>query len=234
VPAALTKLPKIRINDRLFIAGMTGTGKSILTHYLFRKIPVRLPKEDEDGNMVPGHWRLAIDITDSIYDDAVTFYDSTVIPWDVSPSLRWVPTNFETLEQDCNLLYLQIIAHGNCWVWLDEANEISSAHKTVAGLRKTLLQGRKFQVGHAGVTPRPVDISKSLITQSEHHFIFPLQDSDDRLRIAKNLGMPVDEFEDTITSLPEFGYLWFSVRDRILFQMPPLDKEIVKMLEGET
>jgi hypothetical protein len=233
VANGVIQLPKIQVNDRIFIAGMTGTGKSILAHYLFRKIPVRLPYEDEDGVQHPGHWRLAIDITDSIYDDAVPFYDAGEIPWDIAPALRFIPTNFDTLEDDVNLIYLQVIAHGNCWVWLDEANEVSTAHKTVSGLRKTLLQGRKFQVGHAGVTPRPVDISKSLVTQSEHHFIFPLQDSDDRGRIAKNLGMSIEEFEETIISMPDYGYLWFSVRDRLLFEMPPLPKEIADMLEGK-
>lgn len=221
-----TGLPRINTNDRIAIFGQTGTGKSIYAHYLFRTITVRLPTEKRPQ----GQWRLIVDVMDSVYDDALTFFDPSDIPWAESPSLRYVP-NIDTIEKDINTLYQNIVAHGYCWVWLDEANEVSSAHRTVAGLRKVLLQGRKLQIGHASVTPRPVDISKSVITQSQHIFTFPLTDSDDRNRLAKNFGMEVDEYENLMASLPDYGYLWYVVNKREMYVMPPLPPEIVQELE---
>lgn len=210
------------------IFGMTGSGKSVLAHYMFRSVPNKLPTEKTDG-----FWRLCIDVTDSIVDDAVTFYDPVNVPWAEASSLRFVP-DVEDLENQINEVYNQVMLHGNVWVWLDEANEVSSAHRTIVGLRRVLLQGRKFQIGNCSVTPRPVDITKSITTQSEHHFIFTLIEQDDRKRVAKNVGMELEEFDAMMSELPPFGYVWFSIRDKTIFEMPPLDYEIVSKLEGLT
>lgn len=223
----VASLPEIQLNDRLAIFGRTGTGKSILAHYMFRSIPVRLPTESNPK----AFWRICVDITDSVVDDALVFFDPVEIPWEESASLRFVP-NVDTMETDIDSLYLAAFFHGSVWIWLDEANEVSTAHRTIPGLRRVLLQGRKEQVGHCAVTPRPVDINRSIITQSEHIFIFPLTDTDDRTRIAKNIGLDTDEFEDTMARLPDFGYLWFDVRSGTLFTMPPLPLETVMLLEG--
>jgi hypothetical protein len=218
-------LPEMRTNDRIAVFGRTGTGKSILAHFLFKSIKLG---QDKDGN--PTNWRLAIDISDSIMDDSLTFFNPDEIPFGSSGSLRYVP-NVETMEADINRLYLNIMEQGSTWVWMDEANEVSSAHKTIYGMRRVLLQGRKSQIGHCAVTPRPVDINKSIITQSEHLFIFPLTDSDDRMRISRNIGMSIDEFELTMAALEDYGYLWFSVRSGLLLEMPPLPYEVVDKLE---
>lgn len=220
-------LPQIRINDRIAIFGMTGTGKSVLAHHLFASIPNKLPTEKDPT----GFWRICIDVTDSVIDDSLAFTDPLNIPWEEGSSLRFVP-DVNTLEASIDSLYVSIFSHGSCWVWLDEANEVSSAHKTIFGLRRILLQGRKFQIGHCAVTPRPVDITKSIITQSEHQFIFTLVDSDDRNRIAKNIGLTLDEFDLVMARLPKFAYLWFSIRDQTLFEMPPLPNDVVAQLEG--
>lgn len=224
----MAELPELQLNDRIAIFGRTGTGKSVLAHFLFRTIPVRLPTKSNQN----AFWRIAIDITDSIVDDALTFADPNDIPWGESPSLRFLPTDISTLTQDVDTLYTNVFFHGNCWVWLDEANEVSSAHSTIPGLRKVLLQGRKEQVGQCSVTPRPVDINKSIVTQSEHLFLFPLTDIDDRNRVSKNIGMDPEEFDTVMGSLPPYGYLWFDVRSGTVFSMPPLPLEDVVELEG--
>jgi hypothetical protein len=223
----LTTLPIIRLNDRIAIFGRTGTGKSILAHSLFRSIPI--PQSEKQAEERP-FWRLCIDVTDSIFDDALTFFDSSQIPWGQSFSLRFVP-DVSDLVRSIDDLYTQVMLHGDCWVWLDEANEISTSHSTVPGLRRVLLQGRKFQIGHCAVTPRPVDISRSIITQSEHLFVFPLTDPKDRARVAENVNLLPDDFDMRMSSLENYGYLWYSVRDDSLFEMPPLPEQEVLTLE---
>lgn len=221
-------LPDIRFNDRLAIFGQTGTGKTILAHYIFRTVRVYLPTDKRPE----GQWRIIIDVTDSIFDDALVFFDPLNIPWDLASSLRYVPDlSSPDAEDDFNNLYLGIMAHGDAWVWLDEANEVSSAHRTIPGLRQVLLQGRKFQIGHCAVTPRPVDISRSIFTQSQHLFIFPLTDNDDRTRVAKNIGLEPDELEEVMATMPDFAFLWYDVRSRTLLELPPIPLEVVDELE---
>lgn len=208
-------LPSIRLNDRVGVFGGTGTGKSILAQVMQSSVP-------------DGWWKICVDITDSIIDpSALTFYDPDKIPWEDSTNLRFVPSVDATLEDQINRLYLGIFYHGACWVWLDEANEVSSAHRTAFGIRKVLLQGRKAYVGHVACTPRPADISKSIITQSQYLITFRLIDFDDRLRMARYIGLTQDEFDSIMERLGEHEYLLYDVRMNTLYQAPAVPREIV-------
>lgn len=222
----LNTLPEISLNDRVAIFGGTGSGKSILAHAMLRSIP-------------RGWWKMIIDVTDSIDEPtALTFYDPTKIPWDeVSDgddafyTMRFVPNIDASLYDQISILYLGIYEHGACWVWLDEANEVSTAHKTAFGLRKVLLQGRKAWIGHVACTPRPADISKSIVTQSQYLISFSLVDFDDRQRMARYIGMTQDEFDEQLSQLDEYEYLFYDVAMRTLYQVPPVPFDIVQALE---
>jgi energy-coupling factor transporter ATP-binding protein EcfA2 len=210
-----TSLPEIALNDRVAIFGGTGTGKSILAQVLFRSIPTEWHK-------------IIIDITDSIIEPtALTFYDPANIPWKDAWNLRFVPDIDGNLEDQINVLYLNIFFHGACWTWLDEANEVSTAHRTAFGLRKVLLQGRKAYVGHVSCTPRPADINKSIVTQSQYIITFPLVDFDDRIRMARYLGMDTIEFDEAIGALDDYQYLFYDVANRDLYRVPAIPANIV-------
>jgi hypothetical protein len=208
-------LPEIAINDRIAIFGGTGTGKSILAQVLFHSLPVK-------------HHKLIVDITDSIIEPtALSFYDPADIPWDKAWNLRFVPDIDADLEQQINLLYINAFFHGAVWIWLDEANEVTTAHRTAFGLRKVLLQGRKAYIGHVSCTPRPADISKSIVTQAQYLVTFPLVDFDDRIRMARYLGMETLEFDEAIGSLGEYEYLFYDVANRNLYRVPAIPMEVV-------
>ena len=157
----------------------------------------------------------------------MTFYDPMEIPWDKAYALRFVPDIDVDLEEQINALYINIFYHGVCWVWLDEANEVTTAHHTAFGLRKVLLQGRKAYVGHISCTPRPADISKSIVTQSQYLITFPLVDFDDRIRVARYIGMTPDEFDSEIAQLGEHEYLFYDVAYRSLYRVPAIPTEEV-------
>lgn len=214
-------LPVIAPNDRVAIFGGTGSGKSVLAHVLYNSIPNE------------GWWKVIIDVTDSIHEPtALDFFDPFEIPWDKSYNLRFVPDISQSLDEQISALFLGIYAHGVCWFWLDEANEISTAHKTAFGLRKVLLQGRKAYVGGSSCTPRPKDISKHIITQSQYIAVFSIVDYDDRAFIAKNIGMSPIEFDELMASLEEFEYLFYDVRMRTLYRVPAIPEEVVERLEN--
>lgn len=212
------QLPSISLNDRVAIFGGTGSGKSILAQIMFRSLPTKW-------------WKLIIDITDSIIEpSALTFYDPMEIPWDKAYNLRFVPDIDVDLEEQINALYINIFYHGVCWVWLDEANEVTTAHHTAFGLRKVLLQGRKAYVGHLSCTPRPADISKSIVTQSQYLITFALVDYDDRIRVARYIGMTADEFDSEISKLGEHEYLMYDVAYRNLYRVPAVPPELVESI----
>lgn len=216
---AALELPQIRLNDRVAVFGGTGTGKSILAQMMQRSLPTKW-------------WKMIIDVTDSVIEPyALTFYDPYEIPWDKAYHLRFVPDFDQDLEEQFNALYYGIFYHGACWVWLDEANEVTTAHHTAAGLRKVLLQGRKAYIGHLSCSPRPADISKSIITQSQYLITFALVDFDDRIRMARYIGMTVDEFDTEIAKLEEHEYLFYDVAYRALYRVPALpEAEVMRIL----
>lgn len=208
-------LPRIQINDRIAIFGGTGSGKSILAQVLFRS----LPKD---------WWGIIIDTSDSVIEpSALTFYDPADIPWGKAYKMRFVPEIGPNLEDDINTLYYNIMDHGACWVWLDEANEITTAHHTAFGLRKALLQGRKAFVGHASCTPRPADITKSIVSQAQYLITFSLVDFDDRVRVARYMGMTPDEFDMELNALGSYEYLFYDIAYRTLYKVPALPRELV-------
>ncbi len=208
-------LPQVRLNDRVAIFGGTGSGKSILAQVMFRTLPVKW-------------WKLIIDPTDSIVEPtALTFYDPTEVPWDKAYNLRFVPDIDADLENQIDAVYLQAFYHGAVFIWLDEANEITTAHHTAVNLRKVLLQGRKAFVGHMACTPRPADISKSIVTQSQYLITFGLVDFDDRYRMARYIGMTLDEFDAEISQLGEYDYLFYDVAYRNLYRVPAVPAEVV-------
>ncbi len=208
-------LPSIRLNDRIAIFGGTGTGKSILAQVMIRSLPVNW-------------WKVIVDITDSVIEPyALTFYNPYEIPWDKAYYLRFVPDINADLEEQIDALYFNIFYHGACFVWLDEANEVTTAHHTAFGLRKTLLQGRKAYVGHLSCTPRPADISKSIVTQAQYLITFALVDFDDRMRVARYIGMTGDEFDEHISKLGDHEYLFYDVAYRNLYVVPAVPAEIV-------
>lgn len=208
-------LPEIGLNDRVAIFGGTGTGKSILAQVLFRSLPIEWHK-------------IIVDITDSVIEPtALTFYNALDIPWDKAWNLRFVPDIDADLEEQITELYLGIFEHGACWVWLDEANEVSTAHRTAWGLRKVLLQGRKAFIGHVSATPRPADISKSIVSQAQYVITFALTDFDDRTRVAKYFGMTPDELDTYFEQLGEYEYLFYDVANRDLYIVPAVPSEVV-------
>jgi hypothetical protein len=214
----MDSLPEIRLNDRIAIFGGTGTGKSILAQILFRSLPVEWHK-------------VIIDVTDSVIEPtAYTFYDPQKVPWDKAYNLRFVPDINSNLDEQINDLYLSCFYHGACWIWMDEVNEVSTAHRTPFGMRKVLLQGRKAYVGHAACTPRPADISKSIVTQSQYLITFALVDFDDRQRMARYMGMTSDEFDVALNELGEHDYLFYDVANRNLWRVPAIPDEIVESI----
>ena len=110
-------------------------------------------------------------------------------------------------------------------VWGGEVGELTNGGKTGPHLRRLLMQSRHYRTSALFDGPRPVDIDKLVIAQSDMVAIFDLPDPDDRDRVAKVIGYPPAEFrtacEETFRRGQYWHLLWVSKAKR-LYRCPPL------------
>lgn len=192
---------RIRWEDRLFVTGTTGSGKSELARRLFAAAPGRRlvidPKNDPDATTGGG------------MGPVVTFSDPARLP--DAMTARFVPR--DPYDSDTyDRLYRSILAGGPRFVWADELGVIAPANSAPAGVRTLIMQGRAKSIGHMGCHPRPVDLSRSILSQSQHVVVHRLPDPDDRDHVRRVMQRPRAELEAHMRDLGEFGFLWFDVR----------------------
>lgn len=201
--------PAIRYEDRIFVTGMTASGKSTLARRLF---------------LASGGRRLLIDPKGEEHDVAagmVTFTDPTRatndqgVSWRDAATARFVPPDPYDLGA-YSTLYDWIFANGPRWVWLDEAGFALPSSGGNKGGRRVLSQGRSKGIGHLACHTRPRRVDVDLIAQSAHVFVFTLPSIDDRKTIAENIGVPVALLEQHHAELQPHGYLWWNQRAREL------------------
>lgn len=141
--------------------------------------------------------------------------------WREAATARFVPGDPDDMDA-YQALYRWIFANAPRWVWLDEAELVMPASGKNRAGRKLVIQGRKLPTGQLACNPRPVNVDRNLIAQAAQVFVFSTPDADDRALLAKNMGVPVATFEAAHAQLPEYGFLWWQVRERLLTIMDPL------------
>lgn len=206
LPSTSSSRPGIRYEDRIFVTGRTGTGKSLLAQRVF--LSAAAP-------------RLIIDPADSELTDlpgAVTFSNPARPPAD-APTARFVPRDPGN-RAAYDAVYRWAFERYPRFVWLDEASQVAPAHGGPRWLNTYLIQGRKRGLGHVTCHARPREINRNLIAQANHVFIFDMPNPDDRRHLADLIGLPVAELEADLAALADHGFLWWD--GDTLTSCPPL------------
>lgn len=209
--------PPIRYEDRIFICGMTSSGKSTLSRQLFLASAAPrlvIDPKGSDLTVIPG---------------SVTFSDPgrATNPrgenWREAATARFVPADPYDLDV-YSKLYDWIFAHGPRFVWVDEAGFVLPSTGGNKGGRRVLSQGRSKGIGHLACHSRPKRVDLDLIAQAAHVFIFRTPNQDDRRLLADNMGVERDVLEHAHAQLPEYGFLWWQERPRVLTICDPLPR----------
>ena len=202
--------------------GTKGSGKSQALREIFDAWP---------------HDRYVIDVTgDARPDDPHTVPITVPMPAALPQppegqrrTTAWVrispkSPNF-TGEQDDALALGLYPRHRNVLVWVDEYAMMATATKIEPNLRLALASSRHYHLSMLLAFPRPVFVPRITLAQADKVFIFRTPDVDDREVIAKNIGVPVREFDpvyrETMARDPHAFLLWDS-RLRALVSCPPL------------
>lgn len=206
---------RIKFTDRLFLTGITGSGKSMLARALFLGVPAPrmiLDPVDSDVTRIPG---------------AVTFCDvrratnAAGENWRQAATARFVPNDPDDLAAYSDV-YRWIYANGKRYVWCDEGGLILPSSGGNPGGRKILVAGRKVPIGHMACHTRPRHIDRDAVAQAQHVFMFATPGVLDRRYLADNMGLDRDLLEHEHAQLPEHGFLWWDQRARHLTVCSPL------------
>jgi len=110
-------------------------------------------------------------------------------------------------------------------VWVGEVGEFTNANRTQPHLRRLLMQSRHYRTSALFDGPRPIDIDKLVIAQSDLVAVYDLPDPDDRDRVARVIGYPPALFRDECDETFRRGEFWFLLwvsKTKTLYRCPPL------------
>jgi len=207
--------PQIRYSDRIFVSGITGSGKSELVNRLTLAAPAPrliIDPKNEALTAVPG---------------AVTFNDVSKATnpagqnWREAATARYVPR--DPLDGDeYDELYRWVMRSGPRYVACHEVGFVMPARGAPRGPRLLLTQGRARQIGHVGAHTRPREVDSNMIAQSRHLFVFHTPQRPDRRHLAESMGIDADVFEAAHAELVRFGFLYWDLERQRLRICPPL------------
>ena len=185
----------IKTNDRISIFGRTGSGKTffaknwLLPHYN-RYVFWDIKHEN-------------IDIEHDIIINTPKELKQKILEYN---KILYQPKN--PTDKDFNEICQIIFESRNISLYVDESSIISTPSKILFWHNIILTQGRTYGVGIINTSQRPRIIHNTLISESEHLFIFSLNLDTDVLKIRQQIG----EASDDIRLLPEHHVLYHNVR----------------------
>lgn len=212
----------INTNDRVSIFGRTGSGKTFFSKNWL------LPHYD---NYV--FWDIKHENIDAIHNIIITS------PKDLkkvlaNPTKKLTPQKIlyqpeVPTDKDFNDICEIIFENKNTALYVDEASAITSPTKILYWHKVIVTQGRSYNVGIINASQRPRDVHNSLISESEHLFVFSLNLETDINKVRQQIGDAADE----IRYLPEHHFLYYSVRANKSFIFKPIKKYSIDEKTGE-
>ena len=180
---------KIRPNERVLIAGKTGSGKTWLAHKLLAHAS-RLIVVDPKGNLTK--WGLK----EPNFWDWKAFERGKPARLRIVPPIGADPDWFEEF-------FARLYNYGNLTLYIDEVYGVTPpGAKPGMWLSALYTRGRERGIGVWAATQRPVWVPLFLISEADWMLIFRLNLYDDRKRIASIAG------DSILETIPDPHGLW--------------------------
>lgn len=191
----------IQPDEHVFIAGMTGSGKTYLAQCYAAGIDKRVLVLDSKGTFewphMPQEKRVLVTRLAEIPEAVSRFNYLIYRPAREELNIKF----YDAFFQFCYEL-------GNCTVLVDEVMQVcpnSSAASMPEFYRGILTRGRELNVNVWSCTQRPATIPVVIYSESTHMFIFKLNAAPDRERMADFFG-----YEDFEKIIPKYQFWYYN------------------------
>lgn len=200
---------EIEPNARTIIAGKTGSGKTFLAKHILKGVP-RLVVIDTKNNL-----REDMNLKPEINRNWRDLRLGLPIRLQIKPP--FLPTS--QFAEYYDGIFRKVFYAADCVVYIDELYSVTQGAQTLSTYLTALYtRGREPVIGNRGrivggnigiiaCTQRPANIPVFCMTESEHFFVFQLQNPDDRLKLA-NYTSP--EIKEPIKD--EHGFYYYQTR----------------------
>lgn len=185
----------IKIGEHVFIAGMTGSGKTVVAKYY-------LAGED---NVIILDTKGTFDYSDVLPNIPVFEKLSDLMSFEEGKAIY--RPRYEELNKDYYEAFFKwIYFRTNTIVLVDELMSISTQTYCPEYLKAILTRGRERKTSAWCCTQRPATIPIVCFTESTHFFIFRLNNINDRRRLVESVGCL--EFADI---LPKYVFWYYNI-----------------------
>lgn len=191
-------MSEIRSDQHVFIAGMTGSGKTFLakTYLAGNEKPVYVldTKSTFTWEQLPKKYQTTITTIDDLHKVEGKYKGIIYRP-------RLEELELEFYDEFFKYCYFL----RDCTVDIDEVMEVSPTPTKIPKYYKGILtKGRELNVNVWSCTQRPSGIALLIYDQSTHWFVFKLQTPEDREKICRYTG-----YQEFMTLLPKFDFLYY-------------------------
>jgi len=178
-------LVRIEPNDRVFIAGKTGSGKTVLAKELLTPYPYVVVLDNKGRFNWPG---AGLVTKLDLLPKAAQKYNHIVFR--PNPLLE---ADAAAFKEEMDAFFWWVYYRQNCILYIDEASQpgvIDSFH-IPAGLNVIYKRGRELNIGCWASSQEPVNVHNTLMSQADHFFAFITQMQSHRDKMAGYMGDPV-------------------------------------------
>ena len=196
-------------NERIFICGATGSGKTTLASKLYEEETTLCVFINTNFEHIPEGYSHAVvsnvdDIVNAMNEGYTKICLNPTSRKDISASdVVYVKRLLFNIGKSINEKRKKpkIVAH----IFIDEVQDYSNKRQPNKEIDSIWKKGRRYGVIGVAMSQRPADVSHTILTQSKYHVIFKIGTYE--YEYFSHYHIPIEEFEDWIAS-PYHFIVW--------------------------
>ena len=199
----------INSNDRVFISGQTGSGKSVLAKKIFDSCP--------RGIIYDIGWESALG------EDCEVVHDFKKINW--MKSQKWAvrphsdkPSAFNKF---CEWCYYE---NEDFTLYVEEISDLVGKQSSPEFFGTILRRGRKTGIGVIMVTQMPVQVHKLCMSQAQHLIVFRMVEARHIDYICECTGLSTKQ-GDMIRDLQDYNFFYYDLKEARVMDPIVIDDE---------